>query len=531
MTSINRLMSPRAVLWMLLVAGSSAVSGCSKANDTNQSAAAPSGSVVPSAEAATPAPEAPPPPPTADAAAWTPSALDELLAPIALYPDAILAQVLAASTNTQEVLDAGNWLLDNEKLKPDELTKAASEAGFSPSVQALVHFPTVVDMMCRELDWTRQVGDAFSADQAAVLASVQRLRAQAAAAGNLKSTPEMNVAKTGEADKQVIVIQPADPKVIYVPQYNPTQVYTAPPVTTTSTVSSGITTQEAVIGGLLAFGAGVLVANAFDNDNHHDHYYPYPNWGYGGVYYGPRPYYPHNTFVYAPRYPGYRPAPYYRPPAAYPYRYNNNYNNYGKTNVNINNNVNVNNNNYFNRFDKNQNRLPTYQPRPPIASPTTRADYKGQTTYKGANQPQTGNNATRPATGAKPATGAYQGAARQAAPSGTYQGTRMAQNGQAGAAARPTSKDTQRAYAGADRGYPKTTGNRPDQTPSTQKRGGSISGAGVNQGSADRVASERGRTSMKAAPRPSTQQHAPAKSASGAQRPKQPAAQNRARQQ
>ena len=72
--------------------------------------------------------------------AWTPAALDELLAPIALYPDAILAQVLAASTNAQEVLDAGNWLLENQSLKDDALTKAAADAGFSPSVQALVHF-------------------------------------------------------------------------------------------------------------------------------------------------------------------------------------------------------------------------------------------------------------------------------------------------------------------------------------------------------------------------------------------------------
>ncbi len=520
--------APRAVLVTLLVASAVALVGCAKSNDATAAAPAVE-SALPSANVAPP--EAPPPPPTAEASAWTPSALDELLAPIALYPDAVLAQVLAAATNSQEVLDAGNWLLDNQTLKPDELTKAAADAGFSPSMQALVHFPNVVDMMCRELDWTRQVGDAFAADQAAVLASVQRLRAQAEQVGNLKSSPEMNVEKTAEANKQVIVIQPADPKVIYVPQYNPTQVYTAPPPATTS---SGISTETAVIGGLLAFGAGILVANAFDNNNHNDHYYPYPNWGYGGVYYGPRPYYPHKTFVYAPSYPGYRPTPYYRPPAAYPYR-NNNYNNYGKTNVN----VNVTNNNYFNRFDKNQNRLPTYQPRPPIASPASvdRSSYRGQTTtYKGANQPRPTNatSATRERVGQAPP-GTYQGSrAGQPAPSGAYQGQGAgARDRQANAAQRPATS-AQRPTAGGDRGYPKTSGKRSDVTATTQKRGGSLGDAGRNQSSMDRAASERGRASMQTAPRPSARQQPAASKRGGSgaqQRAKSSNNQNRARQQ
>lgn len=459
--------------------------GCSKADDATKPAGT---GTAPTAQAVTP--EAPPPAPTEDAAAWTPSALDELLAPIALYPDAILAQVLAASTNAQEVLDAGNWLLDNQSLQGDALTKGAADAGFSPSVQALVHFPTVVDMMCRELDWTKQLGDAFTADQGAVLASAQRLRAQAAAAGNLKSSPEMTVEQTKQNDKDVIVIQNPNPQVVYVPQYNPTQVYTAPPATTTTTTSSGISTSDAVIGGLLAFGAGIAVANLFDDDDDH---YGYPNWGYGGVYYGGRPYYPHNTFVYAPRYPGYRPAAGYRPPA----NYGNRYNNYNQNNVN----VNVNNNQYFNRFDKNQNRMSSYNPRSPIASPTTQADYKGQTSYNGANRPRP-TNAQLPANAAqRPATGR----AGQQATTGAYQGAR---NAQPKAAQRQAASGAQRPGAGADRGYPKTTGSRPDVSAATQNRGGSISGAGRNQGDTDRAASQRGRDSMKAAPRPSSTKQA-----------------------
>ena len=87
-------------------------------------------------------------------AAWTPEALDELLAPIALYPDQLVGQILAASVNAQEVLDAGNWLLQNENLTGAPLDTAAQKAGFGPAVRALVHFPTVVDMMCQEIDWT-----------------------------------------------------------------------------------------------------------------------------------------------------------------------------------------------------------------------------------------------------------------------------------------------------------------------------------------------------------------------------------------
>ncbi len=481
-----------------LVAATWTLNGCSKSDDTQAAQA----SASPTPVTAPPPPQGDPPPPTADAKQWTPAALDELLAPIALYPDPVLAQVLAASTNSQEVLDAGNWLLDHEDLKGDALTKAASDAGFTPSTQALVHFPTVVDMMCRELDWTKQVGDAFAADQPAVLASVQRLRAQAADAGNLKTSPEMTVTKTEQNGQSVIVVQPPTPQVVYVPQYNPQTVYTAPPATTTTTTTttsdSGISTNQAVVGGLLAFGAGMLIGNAIADNNDH---YGYPNWGYGGVYYGGRPYYPHNTFVYAPHYgAGYRPTPYYRAPNNYANRYNNN-NRYGNNNVNVN--VNKN-NNYFNRFDGNRNRVSGYQPRSPINSPATanRAANRGSSTYAGANKP-------RPTTTQQPSnrptrqpSQSYAGSANrpsQGASSGAYRG-----NTQGGGQPR-VANNAQRPVTGVDRGYPQTSGKRSD-VGATNTRGGSFSG--VNQGSADRTASQRGRASMKGATRPSTTQRA-----------------------
>ncbi len=518
---------PRSAFTFVFALIVMSLAGCSKADDTTKAAtAAATPAAAAPADAATP--EAPPPPPTEDAASWTPAALDELLAPIALYPDAVLAQVLSASTNAQEVLDAGNWLLDNQSLQGDALTKAAADADFSPNVQALVHFPTVVDMMCRELDWTKQVGAAFTADQGAVLASVQRLRAQAAAAGNLKSSPEMTVEQTKQNDKDVIVINNPNPQVVYVPQYNPTTVYTAPPATTTTTTTttdSGISTSDAVLGGLLLFGAGMAVGSMFDNDNHNNDYC-YPNWGHGGVYYGGRPYYPHNTFVYAPGRAGYRPTPYYRPPANYQNRYNSN-NNYNRnTNINVNNN----NNNYMNRFDKNQNRLSSYNPRSPVAGSNARNDYRGQSTYKGADRSRTGaassqlpaNASQRPGTASQRPANASQrpasGHTGQNATTGTYQGARTGQGSatQRQNAQREAAGSAQRPGAGADRGYPKTTGSRPDVSAATQNRGGSMSGAGRNEGAADRAASERGRSSMKSAPRPSSTAQGAGRSSGGA---------------
>ena len=188
----------------------------------------------PAATAAPPAADASTAPAAMPAAAitetsWTPDALDTLVAPIALYPDQLVGQILAASTNAQEVLDGGNWLLENQNLKGDALDAAAQKIGLGPAMRALVQFPTVVDMMCQQMDWTRQLGAAFTSDQKAVLDSIQRMRAQAAHVGNLKSTPQQKVETKTENNKTVIEVKPADPTVIYVPQYNPQVVYTTPP--------------------------------------------------------------------------------------------------------------------------------------------------------------------------------------------------------------------------------------------------------------------------------------------------------------
>jgi hypothetical protein len=154
---------------------------------------------------------------------YSPQELDQLLAPIALYPDQLLGQILMASTYPLEVIEAARWLQDpaNAALKGDQLAAALEEKDWDPSVKALVPFPRVLQMMNDELEWMEKLGDAFLAQEADVMESVQRLRQEAQAAGKLQSTSEQVVTTEG----QTIVIVPANPEVVYVPVYNPLVVY------------------------------------------------------------------------------------------------------------------------------------------------------------------------------------------------------------------------------------------------------------------------------------------------------------------
>jgi hypothetical protein len=155
----------------------------------------------------------------------TPQELDQLLAPIALYPDSLLAQITTASTNPQEILDVSNWLQQNPGLQGAALTDAAEKQGFDAAFVALVNFPDVLNMMAEDVDDYAVIGEAFTADQGAVSSSIQRLRAQAYAAGTLQSNQQQTVEVQQVAAQPVYVIQPANPQVVYVPIYNPTTVY------------------------------------------------------------------------------------------------------------------------------------------------------------------------------------------------------------------------------------------------------------------------------------------------------------------
>ena len=161
---------------------------------------------------------------------FKPEELDQLVAPIALYPDPLVAQILMASTYPLEIVQAARFAKANANLKGDQLNEALKKQTWDDSVKSLLSFPQVLTMMNEKLDWTQNLGDAFLGGEKDVMDAVQRLRAKAQAAGNLKSTAEQTVttepAPPGQTSPpQIIYIQPANPQVIYQPIYNPAVVY------------------------------------------------------------------------------------------------------------------------------------------------------------------------------------------------------------------------------------------------------------------------------------------------------------------
>lgn len=176
----------------------------------------------------------PPPPPQAQgqpapAAPPLPARqLDDLVAPIALYPDTLLSEILVASTYPLEVVEAQQWLQQNRNLKGQQLMDAAQKQNWDPSVQALVAFPDVLAKLNQDVRWTTDLGNAFLAQQGEVMAAVQRMRARAEADGKLESTPQENVTTTTQNGQTAIQIEPPNPQVVYVPVYNPAYVWGPP---------------------------------------------------------------------------------------------------------------------------------------------------------------------------------------------------------------------------------------------------------------------------------------------------------------
>jgi hypothetical protein len=180
------------------------------------------------------APAAIPDTATSQPAPFKPEEIEALVAPVALYPDSVLAQVLMASTYPLEIVNAARWVKSNPNIKGDAALKAVENQPWDVSVKSLVAFPQILEPMNDKLDWTQKLGDAFLAQEKDVLAAVQRLRARAKDSGNLKSNEQQNVivelapdSAAGAASAETIVIEPADAQVIYVPAYNPTVVYGA----------------------------------------------------------------------------------------------------------------------------------------------------------------------------------------------------------------------------------------------------------------------------------------------------------------
>ncbi len=282
-----------------------ALSGCNKTSPTDATNAA--ASAASAASAPQPASAASPyTPPTADQ-------LEQMVAPIALFPDKLVAQVLAGSTYPDQITAANQWLAQNPSLKGDALQNAANQQPWDPSVKSLTAFPAVLSQMAGNIQWTTALGEAYVNDPNDVMNAIQVMRQRAQQNGNLKTSKQMAVSTvaratpapqvyTNEGDEppvyagpaviapppQTIVIEPTQPDVVYVPAYNPAVVYGAPvPVYPGYAYSApAYSTGEIVTAGVISFGIGIIVGSAISH--HHDwgwHSWGM-NWGGGGNGYG-----------------------------------------------------------------------------------------------------------------------------------------------------------------------------------------------------------------------------------------------------
>ena len=208
--------------------------------------------------------------------------LQQMVSPIALYPDTLVAQILAASTYPTQIVEADRWVDSNKGMSAKQIAQAASQQPWDPSVKSLTAFPSILDNLNNNLSWTSTLGDAYYNYPQEVLKAVQVMRQKAEQAGNLKTTPQQTVTQQG----QTIIIQPANPQVIYVPEYNPTVVYGAPVA-----APPGYSGTDLALAGLLGFGAGIAVgALIADSDG-----WGSSNWGCN--WHGGNVTYNHNVYV------------------------------------------------------------------------------------------------------------------------------------------------------------------------------------------------------------------------------------------
>lgn len=416
----------------------------------------------------------------------TSAQLDELLAPIALYPDALVAQICAAATDPQQVLDVDNWVQQNAGLSAQARTDAAQQRGFDPAFIALVNFPQVLDVMAQNIDSYAAIGRAFSADQATVMDSIQRLRQQAYAAGALQSNEYQNVEVQDQGGVQAVTIAPANPQVIYIPQYNPTVIYQPPDAGTVIAAS------------LVSFGAGIVLG-AWITDNR----YPW-GWGGWGWNWGRRTLIVHNNvWIVNNRYRPTRPYYHYRPPA------------YNRP--------------IYVRPPSNWHDRPYYRPPPGGSRPPGGRPPGGETPGGGRPPPGNGNPGGRPpggGNGRPPGNGGYQppgtlppqpsrpqvrptrptpmprpspGGNTGSAPPGTVAPPRPAALPGVGTTrpvAPPTSRPTPQQRPSPYAGYPRPNTGAPSNTGARPSAFG-----GSHNPSADRAASSRGRSSTAAAQR------------------------------
>ncbi len=198
-----------------------------------------------------------------------PDQLDALVAPIALYPDPLLSQVLVASTYPLEIVQLQQWLAKNPGLKDKALSDKVAKQPWDPSIQAMAALPDVVKRLGDDIQWTTELGNAFLAQQADVMDAVQRMRKKAEGTGALKTTEQQKVETKVVEEKTVIVIEQANPQVVYVPTYNPVVVY-GPPVYAYPPIYYPPSTGAIIAAGAISFGVGMMVGAAWGG-----------GWGWG----------------------------------------------------------------------------------------------------------------------------------------------------------------------------------------------------------------------------------------------------------
>ena len=198
-----------------------------------------------------------------------PEQLDALVAPVALYPDPLLGQVLVASTYPLEIIQLQQWLLKNKGLKDKALADAVAKQPWDPSIQSMAALPDVVKRLGDDIQWTTDLGNAFLAQQGDVMDAVQRMRKKAQGTGTLKTTEQQKVETKVVEEKTVIVVEQANPQVVYVPSYNPVVVY-GPPVYAYPPIYYPPSTGAIVATAAISFGVGMMMGAAWGG-----------GWGYG----------------------------------------------------------------------------------------------------------------------------------------------------------------------------------------------------------------------------------------------------------
>jgi hypothetical protein len=223
-------------------------------------------------------------PPAAQSAKFSPAQIEQLVAPVALYPDGLAVQILMAATYPLEIVEAARWRAKNASLKDEALDQALESRNWDPSVESLTHFPELLQRMSDNLDWTKDLGDAFLGQKDEVLEGVQRMRAKAYEAGTLKTTKEQVVTREIVQEKEIIRVEPADPQVVYVPTYSPSEAYGSTWATPAPYYPAMMAYPPGYVAGasLLSFGAGMAVGAAVWGDCDWGHNEVYNNGGGGG---------------------------------------------------------------------------------------------------------------------------------------------------------------------------------------------------------------------------------------------------------